>query len=101
MQVPLSADANQTTTVSLGGQSANIAVRLIGTSLYFSLLNGTVPVVTTRICRNMQRLLLDAKYQPFVGDFFFEDTQGDTDPQYLGLNTRYILWYLEASDLAT
>lgn len=98
--VPLSAIANQTTSVNLGGQPAQISLRKIGGSLYFTLLNGTVPIVTTRVCRNMQRILLDSQYQPFVGDFFFRDTQGDTDPQYLGLDTRYFLYYLEASDLA-
>lgn len=99
LHVLLSAIANQTTSVNLGGQPAQISLRKIGASLYFSLQNGTVPIVTTRVCRNMQRILLDAQYQPFVGDFFFKDTQGDTDPQYLGLDTRYFLYYLEASDL--
>lgn len=100
LHIPLSAVANQTTYVTLAGQPAQISLRKIGGSLYFSLQNGTVPIVTARICRNMQRLLLDAQYQPFVGDFFFTDTQGDTDPQYLGLDTRYFLYYLSASDLA-
>lgn len=99
LHVPLSAIANQTTSVNLGGQPAQISIRKIGDSLYFSLQNGTTPIVTTRICRNMQRLLLDSRYQPFVGDFFFKDTQGDTDPRYQGLNTRYQLYYLEAADL--
>lgn len=99
LHVPLTAIANQTTSVNLGGQPAQISVRLIGSSLYFTLQNGATPIVTARICRNMQRLLLDAQYQPFVGDFFFKDTQGDTDPQYLSLDTRYFLYYLEASDL--
>lgn len=101
LRVPLSAQPNQTFSITLGGQPAQIAVRLIGTSLYFSLQNAAVPIVTTRICRNRQRLLLDSQYQPFVGDFFFQDTQGDTDPQYLGLDTRYVLYYMEASDLVT
>jgi hypothetical protein len=100
LHVPLSAIANQTTSVNLGGQPAQISIRKIGASLYFTLQNGTVPIVTTRICRNMQRILLDSQYRPFVGDFFFKDTQGDTDPQFQGLDTRYFLYYLEASDLA-
>lgn len=99
LHVPLSAVANQTTSVNLGGQPVQISVRKIGSSLYFSLQNGTVPIVTARVCRNRQRLLLDSQYQPFAGDFFFEDTQGDTDPQFQGLDTRYFLYYLEASDL--
>lgn len=99
IHIPLSAVASQTFSVNVGGQPAQITLRTMAGSLYFTLQNGTVPIVSTRICRNVQRLLLDAQYQLFVGDFFFEDTQGDTDPQYLGLETRYFLYYLEASDL--
>lgn len=99
--IATSAVPSQTLSVTLAGQAAQIALRTIGSNLYFSLQNAAVPVVTTRICRNKQRLLIDAGYEGFVGDFFFFDSQGDTDPQYLGLGIRYALYYLEASDLAT
>lgn len=98
-QVPLQAVPNQTTTVVLAGQSCQIALRQNGASMYFDLISNDVPIVTCRIVRNQQRLLLDAQYRGFVGDFTFQDTQADTDPQYPGLNTQYLLWYLEATDL--
>lgn len=35
----------------------------------------------------------------FIGDFIFQDTQGNSDPTYDGLGSRYLLQYLEAADL--
>ena len=71
------------------------------THLYLDLLLDGEPIVTTRICSNTTRLLQDAGYLGFVGDFTFVDTQGDDDPQYSGLGARWQLIYLEASDLAS
>lgn len=101
--IPLGAVPSQTLSVVLAKQAARITLTTKRGNLYFSLTNSGAPVVTNRICRNEQRLLLDAQYQGFVGDFAFVDTQGDTDPVYLGLGAapaaRYYLLYFEASDL--
>lgn len=101
LKVPLSAVPDQTLSITLGGQACQIALRQNGGNMYFDLTSNSAPVVTCRIARNIQRLLLDAKYRGFVGDFFFYDSQGDTDPQYTGLGDsgRYALYYLEATDL--
>lgn len=58
-----------------------------------------IQVTNTQNCLNLKRLLVNRQYLGFVGDFMFVDTQGDLDPQFAGLGTRYILVYLEASDL--
>lgn len=89
--VPLNAVPSQTVSCTVGGQVARITVRTIGTLLYFSL-DG---VVTNRICRDRQRLLVDAKYRGFVGDFQFVDTKGADDPKYWGLGDRWQLVYGE------
>ena len=98
IHVPLSAVPNQTLSIVLAGQSFQIALRQNGGNLYFDLTVGGASVVLTRICRNKQRLLLDAQYHGVVGDFSFFDSQGDTDPQYTGLDGRYKLYYLELAD---
>lgn len=90
--VPLEAVPNQTVNVTLANQAAKITVRTIGTELYFSL-DG---VVTNRICRDRQRLLVDAGYRGFRGEFEFRDTQGANDPVWVGLGARYQLVYLDA-----
>lgn len=97
--VPLAAVPDQTLSIVLANQDCQMALRQNGANMYFDLVVSGAPVVTARIVRNKQRLLLDAQYHGFVGDFVFNDTQGDTQPTYKGLNTRYLLYYLEAADI--
>ncbi len=101
--IPTPAVPSSTLTINLASQSCQIELRTLGLDtdahLYFSLSVAGVPIVTTRVCRNLQRLLLDAKYKGFQGDFAFIDTQGDADPVYTGLGTRWVLVYLLASEL--
>lgn len=102
-QVPLTAVAAQTLSINLGSQACQIAVYTLGLGvdahLYFDLSVAGVPIVNTRICRNVQLLLSDSRYQPFEGDFMFVDTQGDTDPAYAGLGTRYVFLYILPTEL--
>lgn len=110
-QVPLTDSPSQTLTVNLSSQSCLVSLRTMGlggpdpvtsgAKLYFSLTVAGVSIVTNRICRNVQRILEDAGYQGFAGDFMFIDTQGDTDPVYTGLAAggRYELLYLLPSEL--
>ncbi len=109
--IPTTNAPSQTLTINLSSQSCLISLRTMGlggpdsvtsgAKLYFSLSVAGVPVVTNRICRNVQRILEDAGYQGFAGDFMFIDTQGDTDPVYTGLAAggRYVLLYLLPSEL--
>lgn len=92
--VPVQAVANQTMNVTLDGQQAQIGLRTLGANLYFTL-NG---VVMTRVCRDRQRLLIDAGYRGFRGNFIFLDTQGLNDPKWPGLGARYRLVYLNAGE---
>ncbi len=89
--VPLNPVPSQSVNVTVGGQVARITVRTIGAAIYFSLEG----VVTNRIARDRQRLLTDAKYRGFLGDFSFVDTKGRDDPAYWGLGDRWILVYGE------
>ena len=51
------------------------------------------------ICQNLNRIVRSL-YLGFVGDFCFIDNQeGTADPFYLELGTRFILAYLETTDL--
>lgn len=98
-RVPLQAVASQTLAVTLAGQACEIALRTNGSNMYFDLTAGGVSIVRSRIVRNKQLLLIDARYQPFLGDFLFNDTQGDTQPNFAGLDTRYVLYYVDAAEL--
>lgn len=98
MIVPIQPVPNQTLSVTLARQAAQIAIRQNGGNLYFDLLLNDAYIVRTRICRDRQRLLIDAKYRGFKGDFAFVDTQGTEDPQYAGLGSRYVLYYLAENE---
>jgi hypothetical protein len=99
--IPLAAVPSQTVNVNLRvagttntRQQARITVRTIGAEMYFSL-DG---VALNRIIRDRQRLLVDAGYRGFIGDFAMIYTQGRADPVYSGLGGRYQLVYFDAGE---
>jgi hypothetical protein len=98
--VPLTAVPSQSLTVLLNGQTCAINVYQKSTGLFFDLsvqgvtnpLTGTSQLVTAMLCLNGVGLVREA-YLGFIGQLVFVDTQGDTDPYYTGLGSRYILTY--------
>lgn len=99
IQVPLSVVPAQSLSIRLGGQACQIALRQNGQFLYFTLIADSVEIVKYRTCMNRQRLLIDAKYKGFVGEFMFVDqSPADEPPTYTGLNSRWILYYLSADE---
>jgi len=96
--VPINATPSQTLSISLANQSCtlNLYQRLSG--FYMDVLVNDEPIIEGVICEDRNRIVRDL-YLGFVGDFAFIDTQGTSDPQYMGLGARWLLAYLEASDL--
>lgn len=92
--IPLQPKPSQTLSVVIDGQLAQIEVRTLGSLLFFSL-GG---VVRTRVCRDRQRLLIDAGYRGFRGDFAFIDQRGTSDPAFTGLGDRFQLVYLNVGE---
>jgi hypothetical protein len=98
--VPLTAVPSQSLTVLLNGQTCAINVYQKSTGLFFDLsvqgvtnpLTGMSQLVTAMLCLNGVGLVREA-YLGFIGQLVFVDTQGDTDPYYTGLGSRYILTY--------
>ena len=82
----------------LGGQNCQIKVYQKSTGVFIDIAVNNSPVVSGVICRDRVKLVHQS-YLGFVGDLFFADTQGVSDPDYTGFGTRYRLVYLEASDL--
>lgn len=73
--------------------------------LYVDVLVGVSPIVQGVIALDRNRIVRSA-YLGFSGDFVFVDLQAPSgqfgsDPVYTGLNTRYVLIYLEEADLTT
>ena len=96
--IPLSPVPSQTLNVVLAGQSCqiNVYVKLTGTFLDLYV-NGQAILIGV-LCMNFNRIVRRL-YLEFIGDLLFMDTQGSTDPTYQGLGSRYVLCYVEASDL--
>lgn len=97
--VPLSGVPSQTLQIVLAQQNCQIAVYQKGAHIYLDLSVDGTPILNCRQCVDQGRLLLGRQYLGFVGDLMFDDTQGSDDPEYTGLGSRWILVYLEATDL--
>jgi hypothetical protein len=100
IEIQLSKNPNQTQTTAQNRQQCriNLHTQMDG-NLYFDLLVAGVPFVQYVICQN-KTLLVGRSYLGFIGDFYFVDTQGDSDPTYDGLGARFKLFYLSASEAA-
>lgn len=110
--VPLTAVPSQSVQAVLDGQSVSLSVYQLGfppvAELYCDLASDGTPIINCRKCRAFSGstteaapfMLLDASYWGFQGDFLFLDTQGDEDPQYSGLGSRWQLVYYTPDDLA-
>jgi hypothetical protein len=103
LQIPIQAVPQQSLNAVVAGQNVSISLYTLadqwGTNLYADVTNGATVLRTAVRCLNLGRWLVDCGYLGFVGDFAFVDTQGNSDPQASGLGSRFLLMYLEASDL--
>lgn len=100
--IPLRAVPNQTLTTLLGNQNCRINVyqKFFGLFLDLTVVGSTtVPITTGALCE-WNNPLVRYSYLGFIGDLCFIDTQGQSDPDYTGLGSRFQLVYLEAADIA-
>jgi hypothetical protein len=98
LSIPLQAVPSQTVSVALNNQACQINVYTLTTGLYVDLLVNDAQIIGGVVAQNLNVIVRDA-YLGFVGDLAFADTQGDQDPVYTGLGSRFILVYLFPSDL--
>lgn len=98
LNIPLQPFPNQSINVNLAGQNSTIDLYQREDALYCNLFVNGALIIGGVICENLNRIVRDL-YLGFVGDIGFFDTQGVSNPDYAGLGTRFLLIYLEASDL--
>lgn len=96
--VPLSPIANQGFSIILANQNCGISVYQKSTGLFIDLSVANAPIVQGAIAVDRARIVRTA-YLGFIGDLAFFDTQGVEPPEYTGLGTRWLLAYLEVTDL--
>ena len=96
--VPVRPVPNQTLSILLTGQLCQLMLKTRWFGLFMDVSVNDLPIVQGVICQRWNRIVRSA-YLGFVGDFAFWDTQGKSDPTFDGLGGRYLLYYLEKSDL--
>lgn len=96
--VPAQTLPNQQIQVTLGGQACTLNVYQTAYGLFMDVYANSALIIAGVICENLNRIVRSL-YLGFVGDFAWVDVQGNDDPVYTGIGTRFFLVYLEASDL--
>lgn len=84
---------SQTFDCQLNGQYTNINIYQKSTGLYCDVYVNDALVIGGVICENLNKIVRNS-YLGFSGDLFFLDTEGDDDPQYPGLGSRFLLYYI-------
>lgn len=97
LEIPLQPQAAQSLKVVLDEQACEIQIRERLGLLYMSMVVDGVESWNNYVCYDRQNIKPFA-YMPFKGGLYFIDTEGNTDPVYTGLNTRYFLIYLFEDD---
>ena len=100
MLVPTQPIPSQTLTAQLAGQQTQINIYQKDQGLFMDVYSDDNLIVSGIICENANPIVR-YEYFGYSGDFIWWDSQGDDDPQYSGLGTRYNLIYLEPADLPT
>lgn len=98
--IPLQAVASQQLSVLLEQQDCQISVYQKSTGLFFDLFADGVEIISGVICQNLN-LIVRSLYLGFNGDLVFMDNQnGNIDPDYTQIGSRFSLVYLTVDDLA-
>jgi hypothetical protein len=99
LTVPIQDTPAQVLSAVLGGQACKIILRQRATGLYCDLSVNDNAIISGVVCVNLG-LIVRSKYLGFQGDLVFYDAQGTSDPTTPGLGTRYLLQYIEPSEIA-
>lgn len=98
VEIPLTAVPSQTLQIVLDGQNCTLALYQRGADLFMDLMVGDTIIWSGFICRDRVGVNRYG-YLPFLGQFYFVDTQGFADPQYTGLGDRWGLLFVSASEI--
>ena len=97
LTVPLQPVAAQVSKVVLGGQNCQIYVYQKPQGVFVDIKADDIEISAGVIARDTA-MLVSGKYSRFVGNLFFIDTQGTSDPNSSGLGSRFSLVYLTGSE---
>lgn len=92
--IPIIDEPSQKLTLRLGDQAVDIALTMRLGNLYADVRTNGKDVINNRICLNRTPIIKEV-FRPFVGELYFEDLQGDENPVYGGLGSRFLLRWIE------
>lgn len=96
--IPVGAAPSQKLSIVLGDQSCELKVYQKSTGMYLDLAVAGSPLLTGVLCQDRVKLIRQSALK-FIGDLAFMDTRGRNAPRYEGLGSRWVLMYLEGSNL--
>lgn len=92
LAIPLAAVASQTVTITIADQRIRLNVYQKAFGLFVDVYVNDAVILSGALARNLVKIVRSA-YLGFIGDLFFFDTQGESDPTYDGLADRFVLLY--------
>ena len=98
-EIPIQAIPSQTVSVSLAGQSVQVSIYQKAQGVFVDVTSDGIVAAIGTIARDAVALVCQ-DYKGFAGNLMFLDTQGSSDPDYTGVNTRFMLVYLTAAEYA-
>lgn len=97
--IPLQPVPTQATKVVLGGQNVQLLIYQKPQGVFVDINADGTDIVVGVIARDAVPLMC-RDYLGFIGNLLFVDTQGNADPSYDGLGSRFSLVYLTAEENA-
>lgn len=100
--VPLQAVPAQDIKTVLDDRIVDLRVYQLRYGMFMNVSVSGVFEIGAVICENLNRIIRSAYLNErvgFSGDFVFQDTQGNSDPVFTGLGTRFRLLYLTQDEL--
>lgn len=101
--VPLQAIPAQHILTTLdGGQLVQLKLYTRRYGMFMDVYVNGVLEIGAVICQNLNRIIRSQylnKSVDFAGDFLFFDMQGNSDPVYTGLGTRFQLYYVTDAEV--
>jgi hypothetical protein len=98
-EIPISAIPSQVCKVVLDGQICQIKIYQKESALFVDINADGVDINVGTIALDTA-MLVSRDYAGFRGNLFFIDTQGNDDPDYSGLGSRYSLIYITEEEYA-
>lgn len=99
LTIPIQPTAAQVVKVVLSGQNCQINLYQKNEGLFCDVNADDVEIMSGALCQDATPIIA-RDYAGFVGNLLFIDTQGSSKPDYTGLNSRFMLIYLDAAKYA-